>query len=266
MLLTPTWDAALARVVLAVTAIPGAATSLTITRYVGGSASGTAVRGGDLGGADPGTSATVSDREFTPGAVNLYTARAYAAGVLTSSASGSITPTLMAPWLRSPTRPFLDRPVTVQSIGDVTRPSRAGVFEVLGRRLPVAVTEVRGSRRFDLVLTAATRDERNAIELFTSFGDVLLFQPPAGCDLPGPLYASVGDVAVQRRGAHDTQRRYLILPLTEVSAPDPSIVGSTVTWLGVQSAYATWSAVMAAKPTWLALQETVSNPVDEVVG
>jgi hypothetical protein len=62
-----------------------------------------------------------------------------------------ITPTITEPWLKSVARPFLNQPVTFG--GDtfaMERPARRGVFDVVGRSLPVAVSDVRSSRRYSL--------------------------------------------------------------------------------------------------------------------
>lgn len=178
----------------------------------------------------------------------------------------AVTPAPTATWLRSPLRPFLDMAVSVTDFSTITTPARAGVFEVLGRSNPIAVTEVRGSRRYELTITTADVAGAAALEDFLAFGDVVLIQPPSSaCPIPGPLYASVGDVTERRPGRHDGARRYFVLPLTECSGPDPLVVGSTITWNGVVSAFATWNAVIAAKATWNALCSTVSAPTDEVI-
>jgi hypothetical protein len=183
-----------------------------------------------------------------------------------SSPTATVTPALDGVWLKNAARPYLNRIVRVHQYSAITRPARGGVLDVIGRRDPVAVTDVRGSRRFDLILRADTADEVEALELALSFGDPVYLQPPAGSPVPGPLYAFVGDVTTDKGGEHQLELRFLTLPLTEVETPDPSIVGATITWGGVAAAYATWSAVTSAKATWLALLETISDPGDEVVG
>lgn len=227
------------------------------------------VRGGVSIPMVTGQTLRLDDREFTPGVVNTYRVRAYNASnveVPTYSYTTTINPTLTELWLRSPVRPFLDQPVVVTDWSEVSRPSRGAVYEVLGRRLPVAVTEVRGSRRFDLTLRAADTAAVAELALALSFGDTMYLHVPAGCLVPSSGHFHVGDVGERRPPKHDSQARYFTLPLTEVDAPDPSITGSTVTWAGVVSAYATWADVIAARATWLALMQSISAPADEVVG
>lgn len=262
--LAAVWDPVRARVVLTAAAIPSGATTASIVRYdTAVLTNGAAVRGGTLGGTDPGTGFALSDYEHTPGALNTYVLTVPGFG----TATATVTPTPSTVWLKSIARPFLNRAVTVVGFSDVVLPARGGVLDVIGRREPVAITEVRGSRQYALTLRAADRAEADALELMLSFGDVLYVQPPStSCPIPRAMYAYVGDVSFQRAGRSDGAVRYVTLPLTEVAAPDPTIVGYTITWAGVKSTWATWAAVKAAVPTWLALQEYVAAPADEIVG
>lgn len=177
----------------------------------------------------------------------------------------TITPDLTRARLVFVTRPYLNRDITVTAWSEVTRPARGQVFEVLGRRLPVAVTEVRGSRRFDVTVVVPDQAAADDLELALSFGEVAFFQVPPGHPLPGPLYAAVGDVATAKR-SQTGRRRYVTLPLVEVAAPDPALAGSSITWQGVIGAFPTWADVLAAHDTWLSLLSSVSSPEDEVVG
>ncbi len=168
-------------------------------------------------------------------------------------------------WLKNVGRPYLNRRVTVAGFSDVVAPARGGVFDVLGRRLPVAVTDVRGSRRYELTLVAADAAEASAIEFALSFGDTMLLHVPAGCVVPASMHVFVGDLATSRHSARAT-RRFLSLPLTEVDAPAAGVVGATITWQGVMNAYPTWADLLAAQASWLTLLESISAPSDEVVG
>ncbi len=177
----------------------------------------------------------------------------------------TIVPALDRARLVFPLRPYLNRDLTVTGWSEVTRPARGAVFEVLGRRLPVAVTEVRGSRRFDVTVVVADQAAADDLELALSFGDVAFFQVPPGHPMPGPLYAAVGDVSTAKR-SQTGRRRFLTLPLTEVAAPDPALAGASITWQGVLGAYPSWADVLAAHESWLSLVSSVSDAEDEVVG
>lgn len=189
-----------------------------------------------------------------------------AVAVFESSAAtqiGSVTPALGSVWIKNLSRPFLNRPVTVTDWGDVEREARNGVFPIVGRTMPVAVTDLRLSRSYELVLTTATVDEAEELDLCLASGEPILVHVPADCDVPG-MYAVVGNVAVSRREARSA-RRYLTLPLTEVAAPGPDVVGATNTWASVIATYATWADLIAANPTWQDLLDGVADPGDVVV-
>lgn len=267
--LAAAYDPALSRITLTASGLNAATVRTEIYRFEAGEspvlANGTHVRGEDIGAA---TGGIVHDFEFAAGVGNRYTLYSFDAGGGGLDVAGSdpvsVTPVLDAVWLKSPARPFLNRAVTVTDFSPVQTPARGGVLEVLNRRLPVAITEVRGSRRFDLTLMATDGDEADALELFLSFGDVVFLHVPADCAVPGSLYAYVGDVTRSRASTRGV-RRFFTLPLVECAAPDPAIAGYTVTWAGLMAGFADWTAVTAAFPTWLDVMQHVSAPEDEVV-
>ncbi len=267
--LLATYDDTLARVQLVAGGYPYNVASIVLDRFDSTPlVSPTDVRGGtqDVG---PFDTTHVDDYAFTSGVVNTYRLRAYAeGGALLGTVYATITPAVSTVWIKSVARPFLNRTVTVVDFSAIGTPARGGILEVAGRRLPVAITEVRGSRNFELVLRAADTEEAEALELFLSFGDVILLQPPADCIVPGAMFAWVGDVSFTRIGKHDSRVQYFRLPLTEVAAPDAGIIGYTITWSGVVAAWATWGDLLADPevPTWAALLQYVSAPEDEVVG
>jgi hypothetical protein len=215
----------------------------------------TTVRGG---AAVPVTdrAAALDDYEFAAGALNHY--RVTAAG---ETATTTITPAQTAVWFKSITRPFLNRPVTVVSHGDITSPARNGVFPVIGRSFPIAVTDVRLSRQWDMVIKADNLSEADALDVVFASGDPLYVQVPA----TGPLatipggYVVVGDVKRARYG-HLSARRTFELPMTEVAAPGPDVVGSTVTWETLVAEFGTWQSLLAEFGTWAEVAEYVADP------
>lgn len=225
------------------------------------------VRGGVRVEVSGGGDLLVYDYEFPAGVTITYRVRVYDSGdVLLDTYSDDIAGTITRVWLKSPTRPFLNQEIVVVGWSDVERPARQGVFEVLGRSLPVAVTELRGSRRFTLQLRAPDRVAADALRLFLSFGDVVFLHVPADCEVPGSLYAAVGAATERRPARHDSPVRVFDLELTECAQPDPTIVGNSITWTGVVAAWSTWADLIADKATWADVLDTTSAPADEVVG
>lgn len=179
--------------------------------------------------------------------------------------STTVTPGMDRIWLKHPGRPYLNRPLTVVDWSEVKRPARSGVFDVVGRSYPVAVTELRGSRRCTLTVTTTSLAQHDDLDTALSAGEPVLVHVPAGCPVPG-MYAIVGDTSSARpRRGRRSVRRYIDLPLVEVAAPSGSLVGSTVTWQGVLNSFATWADVLAAEPTWADLLDRIGTPGDVIV-
>lgn len=257
MTVSLTYDTSLSRVRINATGLTGAATA-DVERSED-AITWTLVRGGIDVPVTAATLATVDDYEFIPDVVNHYRVTPNTG----SAQTGTTTPTLDTVWLKNLARPFLNRPVTVTDWSDVERPARNGVFDIIGRTMPVAVTDLRSSRRYELVLTTATVAEADEIDLCLASGDPILLHVPADCVVPG-MYAVVGDVNVSRREPRST-RRYLSLPLVECAAPGPDVVGATNTWGAVIATYATWADLIADNATWQDVLDGVADPDDVVV-
>lgn len=185
----------------------------------------------------------------------------------------SITPTLAGRvWLKSIRHPFLNRPVHILNWSEVTRRSRAGVFDIMGRSAPTAVDDVRGSQQFTLqVVTDDLYDpaadgltQKRDLDLALASGDTFFLHVPANQPIPGG-YLTIGDTSEDRIVRAGTQPFVLTLPCTVVTAPGPDVVGSTLTWTTVLRLYDSWPALIASNPTWLSLLQTVGSPEDLVV-
>lgn len=268
--LTATYEPTLSRVQLVGTTFGATVTYAIVDRYDTATLTNPdLVRGGTHYEVTAGETLRLDDYEFTPGVLNTYRLRAYNASdveVPTYSYTQTVTPALAEIWLKSIARPFLNRPVTVTEFSDVALPDRGATFQVLGRRGEVAITEVRGSRRYTLTLKTDTLAEAESLELALSFGDVMLIHVPDGCIVPRSVYAAVGDVTISRPPRHDSTVRYFTLPLTEVDAPAPELVGAAATYTGLAAVFATYADLAAALPTYLDVAQWVASPSDEVVG
>lgn len=223
------------------------------------------IRGGLGVDGTAGAAVAVDDYEFGADLPNFYRVRVFDAesGATLRSETDQITPVLGGVWLKSIARPFLNRQVKVVGWDDTTRPARAGVFEIKGRSLPVAVTEARGSRRWAVQILTLTGGEASDVQMLLASGDTLLVHVPATWPSQGG-YVTAGDTteAHPERGSIE---RLWTLPLTEVAAPGPDVVGASVTWQTVLNTYSTWADVIAAHPTWADLLELVGDPTDVIV-
>ncbi len=129
--------------------------------------------------------------------------------------------------------------------------------------MPIAVSNVRGSRRWTMYLRTLTAADATNTDLLLASGDVLLVQAPPSCTVETG-YVAVGDV---ERSLHPLRplRKTFTLPMTEVATPGPDVVGSTSTWQTVLNTYATWADLLATVATWADLLELVGDPSEVIV-
>lgn len=255
-MISATYEDDIARVRLTATAAVGA-TGVRFERSIGG-VSWRTVRGAQR--LDT-TSIAIDDYEFTPGVLNSYRAISLSpVDVVLGTESTTVTPTIDRVWFKSIARPFLNRKVVVRDYSSITRRSRAGVFEIPGRSFPVRVGDAASSRSWTMEVLTADLAEAQSLEYLIASGDVVLVQVPPAYDIPGG-YVGLGDMTRGRvsRPLSDGRRQFS-LPMTEVAAPAPSIVGYAGTWEGLMAEFGTWSAITAAFPTWADLLEYVSDP------
>jgi hypothetical protein len=181
----------------------------------------------------------------------------------TTSQTGNITPTLDQVWVKNLARPFLNRAVVVTDWSDVEQASRNGVFDIVGRSMPVAVTDVRTSRRYALTVMTDTNDDAEDLRLCLAGGDPVLVHVPADCDVPG-MYAVVGDLSIDRRSPRAV-RRFLTLPLVECAAPGLDIVGATATYQTVLNNYTDYSGVLGDFTTYQDVLDLIAEPAEVIV-
>lgn len=207
----------------------------------------------------PGQSITVTGGSA---AISIGVALTFNAAAFVTQQTATVTPTFAFDeyWLKNPSRPGLNIKVQVTEIGDITRPARTGTFPVLGRTVPVAVTDVQGSRQFSLEIF--TDGESNATDMDNrlSTGEPMLLQGGGPTDLVPTVYFVAGDIVNNRPAKGHTAHTFTI-PVTEVARPGNTVYGLTYVWQDVINNYADWNAVLAATPDWSSLINKVSNTV-----
>jgi hypothetical protein len=174
----------------------------------------------------------------------------------------SVTPNQTAAWLKNPLRPFLNRVVQVVGFDDITRQSRSGVFDVIGRTLPVAVTDLMSGRSTTITIRTTTAEEADDLDGLIAVGEVLLLHPVGGSALP-TMYAVPGNTARSRVAQTSAVRRFS-LPLAEVAVPDLTLAAVQSTWQTVVNTYATWADLVAAKATWNDVLQIVGSASDVI--
>jgi hypothetical protein len=250
--LTATPDSALARVLLEVDwPAPPTVSTVTISR-VNGDGSTEVVRS-----ANPATLVAGQwlDYDYDPGldeVISYVATSTDAPGVVVESAQITV-PSNGQTWLKHPGKPSLNRVVQVTRPPDVTRPIDLGVFPVLGRRRPIAVSSTRRSVSGTLELSSATLDERDGLLNLFADGAVLLFTAPGDYGV-GRLFLAVGDVEEQRpAGAAPNPTRLWQVPFTAVGAPVGGVLASGNSYSDVLGAYTSYSDLLETEGTYEAL-------------
>lgn len=185
-----------------------------------------------------------------------------------SSETASIMPTITEVWLKNITKPFLNRTLNcIPNQSPIVRRARNGIFPIVGRTFPVAVTDVRLARELVIEVITQTTQEWEELDLITLAGDVFFIQTPPGNPLP-TMYVAIGDISLRRplrRQDCGNDWRVFTLPLTEVAPPSSDLAGSLGTWQTVINTYATWNDVLAANATWADLLTLVGSPGEVIV-
>jgi hypothetical protein len=161
-------------------------------------------------------------------------------------------------WLRHPGVPGLSQVIDFQGEGDPVRAVMQTVFEPLGRRTPIVVSDgQRKSKRGEITIRTSNDTEHDALlGLLDDVTPLLLDIPPSkgfGLDLVHQ-YLSIGDVTMQRRIENyylDTHRIWKA-PYIVVGRPAggvqsqrtyATLLNDFATYQDVKTRYATYTAV-----------------------
>jgi hypothetical protein len=211
----------------------------------------------------------VDDYEFPVGVQVTYRVRGLTSDdVAAGSTTCQITVNLDDVWLKSIGRPFLNQVLhCVSNPTPIVRRARNNISPIVGRSYPVAVTDLRGSREVTVPVITQTTQEREDLDLLLASGDPVFIQTPAGHPLP-TMYAVIEDTTESRPVRNrlcNNDWRLFELPMVEVAAPGPDVVGSTGTWQTVVNTYATWADVIANNATWADLLNLIGDGSEVLV-
>ena len=201
-------------------------------------------------------------------AVNIgITMSLNAVGQEISVDSGNITPVIDAVWLKNVPRPFLNRKLScVPNQSSIKRRARNGIFPVVGRSFPIAVTDIKLSRELTIEVITQTTEQREEFDLVLTAGDIFFLQSPPGNPVP-TMYVVIGDTDERRPLRNQkcgNDWRVFTLPLTEVAPPSSTVVGTLSTYQTLVNTYATYADMLAANATYLDLL-SLPTDVDEVI-
>jgi hypothetical protein len=265
MSLTATYDPVLSRIRLTATLLGASATRCVFWRTTTGFVTYDTVRGG-WPVTVTGQNAAIDDYEWEPGVATTYRVQSYTDADLVAVQTYDVTITqdLDAVWVKVPAAPYLNQEIIVADRSDVTRRSRAGVFNIVGRSDPVMVGDVATSISYTLSLYTLTAAAERDLDYVFASGEVIFLQLPSTVEFMEGGYFSVGDTS---RGpvSKVSARRLWTVPLIGVAAPGPEVIGPVYTWTSTINDYATWSDLIADNLTWADLLERTGTPSDVIV-
>lgn len=226
---------------------------------------GTAVATPDFSAQEPGTTV------FVDSVGRTWTLNGDAEIIEPTGLTASILPQLDSVWLKSIRYPMLNRPIDCIDYSEINRAFRGGIFPIQGRSMPIAVTDLKGSRQVQYTLATESLEAARDMDLVLAANEVMFIhvprEDPLECErvsaVPGGYFA-IGETT-QTRAFNGSQIYQFTLPATEVVKPGPDIVSTNLTWGSVYNLYGSWEALIAANPTWLDLLLTMGSPEDLVV-
>lgn len=261
--LAASYDDTLSRIRLSSTGLSGSAVTARFEWSVDAIAWST-VRGGATV-AVTGFAAALDHYEFSPQVVNRYRViELDSTGTTLATTTISTGAPMDRVWLKVPSAPYCNRPITLAGWSKIERTARAGLFAVAGRAEPIAVSDLHSSRRVTVNLRADDETETAALDLVLRLGLPILLHVPPSCAL-GSWHATVGNFGWDRPVPRSEVGRFEVA-LTECAPPDVSLPGYTVTWATVANRYATWADVAAAHATWASVMTLQGSAIDALAG
>ncbi|GEL17696.1 hypothetical protein [Pseudonocardia asaccharolytica] len=222
-----------------------------------GSTVWTQVRGGKVSVSGGRMARPVDDYEYTAGVPMTYrivglSSPEGAADVVTATAQVIRSGDPAHAWIKFIAAPYLNRKITLTGWSPITRAARNATYDVKGRIPPVVVTDVHSSRRVEIQVRTGDIDDTERLDAALSQGHPIFLHTCSGTPLPS-MYAAVGEYEWAPPTPRSAAAQWRI-PLTEVTAPPPSVVGASTTWETVLAQYGTWQELLDAAGTWQEIQ------------
>jgi hypothetical protein len=154
-------------------------------------------------------------------------------------------------WLRSLSSPYLSSPVEVTSFPEKAAQGNVSLYQIIGKRLPIAAVDVMGAFTGTLSMYVEGEGVDTMIAALADGYPMLLHSPPEHGE--DRLYFVVNDYKVTRvSDLASDPGRIIALSIIEVDASRTVYGVSPVsyTWDTLDDDYATWAQVAAAYQTW----------------
>lgn len=154
-------------------------------------------------------------------------------------------------WLRSLSSPYLSQPVEVVAFNEKAAQGRVTVYQIIGKREPIAAVDVMGAFTGTLTLYAEGDAVDTMVAALADGHPMLLHSPPEHGE--DRLYFVVNDYRITRvSDLADDPGRYVELNIIEVDASRTVYGVSPVsyTWDSLDNDFTSWAQVVAAYQTW----------------
>lgn len=259
--ISTTVDTTYARIGVTVTGFPSDDPVTVYRQYADGTGSPVAVRGASPMNIISGTGFQW-DYEAASGVAYKYYANTGAADVF----SASVTMNLSSAHIVGVGQPSLNVDVLPEAVPDTTRRARSTVSDVIGRRNPVALTDIRAGLTGELSLITVTDTESDDLDLVLSESTLVFLQLPD--TRFGARYVLVGDVTeapfTGLRGVDEGAM--WTLEFTEVDRPGGDISGDpAVSYQLLKDSVQSFSALLIATDNYLDLRSGIGLDASVVV-
>lgn len=184
----------------------------------------------------------------------------------TDQATNSLTPVLpnrnVKPyWLMNPQRPGQNVRVELTNVSEYTQAGKTGIFEILGRSVPVVVTDTMQSEEFTFDIDAATKTESKETAARLALGETMYLLSGDPANDVDTVYVSV--LSFTRKLDAFRSSWTISVQGRVTGSPAPAVYGATYVWTDVVSDYASWTTLLAdpQNTSWSNVTDKISDDV-----
>lgn len=184
----------------------------------------------------------------------------------TDQATTSLTPVLPNKntrpyWLMNPGRPGQNLRVEITGFAEYNQAGKTGIFEILGRSVPVVVTDIMQSETFSFDIDAPTKTQAKEIAQRLALGETMYLLSGDSSNDVDTVYFST--LSLKRKPDALRSSWTITVEARVTGQPAPAVYGSTYTWADVVADYASWTALVSdpQNTSWSNVVDKISNDV-----
>jgi uncharacterized protein YcfL len=162
-------------------------------------------------------------------------------------------------WFKSPGIPALNTTLMMEAPIKWSREARQALYQIVGRRNPIAITDARPGRKASLSLLVWDEASNALFDSLLDTGLTALIQAMPGYGVDGNLYLSIGAVDVESvTNAANIPGWRWTLEVSVVDRPSGGLQGSASgTWQTVSDHNVDWADVFNKNEVW---SDVLTNP------